>query len=131
MFLMVKCNYNHISLIYSYTLQLIHFLSCSAISTAERHKKQKYSWACQDCRATFIPICVSVDGMLGCEATDFFKWIGDMLSAKWEIDYGVVMRWVCARLLFAILRATLLCVRGSRTIWCALGLVDGASIAID
>ena len=67
-------------------------------------------------------MCVSVDGMLGCEATVFLKWNGDMLSAKWEIDYGVVMRWVCAKLSFAILCATLLCVQGSRTIWCALGL---------
>ena len=74
-------------------------------------------------------MCVSVDGMLGCEATVFLKWIGDM-SAKWEIDYGVVMRWVYARLSFAILCATLLCVQGYCTIWHALGLVDGASIAI-
>ena len=57
-------------------------------------------------------MCVSVDGTLGCEATVFLKWIGDMLSAKWKIDYGVAMRWVCTRLLFAILRATLLCAQG-------------------
>ena len=67
--------------------------------------------------------------MLGCEATAFLKRIGDMLSAKWEMDYGTVMGWVRARLSFAILRATLLCVRGSRTKWRALGLVDGVSIA--
>ena len=51
-------------------------------STVERDKKQKYSQACQNRKATFTPMCVSVDGMLGCEATVFLKWIGDMLSAK-------------------------------------------------
>ena len=53
-----------------------------------------------------------------------------MLSVKWEMDYGTVMGWVRARLSFAILRATLLCVWGSHTKWLALNLVDRASIAI-
>ena len=75
-------------------------------------------------------MCVSVYGMMGCEATALLKWIGDMWSANWEMDYGTVMGWVRARLLFMILHATLLCVWGSRTKLCTLGLVDGASIAI-
>ena len=54
-----------------------------------------------------------------------------MLSAKREMDYGTVMGWVHARLSFVILHATLLWVWGSHTKWRALGLVDGASIAID
>ena len=75
-------------------------------------------------------MCVSVYGMMGCEATAILKWIGDMLSANWEMDYGTVMGWVRARLSFMILHATLLCVWGSHTKLCTLGLVDGASIAI-
>ena len=35
------------------------------------HKKCKYLQACQDRRATFTPLCVSVDGMLGSEAQVF------------------------------------------------------------
>ena len=31
---------------------------------------------------------------------------------------------------FAILRAALLCVRGSRTKWRSLGIIDGASLPI-
>ena len=38
------------------------------LSTAEGKKKRKYLQACQDRRATFTPLCVSVDGMLGSEA---------------------------------------------------------------
>lgn len=70
----------------------------AVLSSAEYDKRQKYSQACQDCRATFSPLCMSIDGMLGCEATAFLKQIGDMLSAKWEMDYETVMGWVHARL---------------------------------
>ena len=53
-----------------------------------------------------------------------------MLLAKWDTNHGTVMEWLHVRLSFVILYATLLCVWGSPTKWCALGLVDGVSIAI-
>ena len=53
----------------------------------------------------------------------------DHLAAKWENSYSVVMGWVKARLSFAILWATMLCVRGSQASWRSLGVVDGASIS--
>ena len=68
--------------------------------------------------------------MMGHEAAMFLKRIADLLSAKWETDYGLVMGWIRTRLSFAILHATLLCIRGCRTKWRSLGLVDGASIAL-
>ena len=68
--------------------------------------------------------------MLGCEATTFLKQIGDILSAKWKMDYGTVMGQIHARLSFMILRVTLLCVQEFHTKWYALSLVNGASIAI-
>ena len=43
----------------------------------------------------------------------------------------MVMGWVRAHLSFAILRAVLLCVHGSRTKWRSLGIVDGASLPIN
>ena len=79
----------------------------------------------------FHPIvCVSVDGMMGHEATAFLQRIADLLSAKWEMDYGLVMGWIHTRLSFAILHATLLCIRGYHTKWHSLGVVNGASIAL-
>ena len=65
--------------------------------TAEGEKKCKYLRACQDRRATFTSLCVSVDGMLGSEAEFFVRRLGDVLAAKWERPYGVVMGWVRAR----------------------------------
>ena len=100
------------------------------LSCAEVEKKCKYLQACQDRRATFTPLCISVDDMLGSEAEFFVKRLGDFLAARWERPYSVVMGWVRARLSFAVLRAALLCVRGSRTKWRSLGIVDGASLPL-
>ena len=100
------------------------------LSIAEGEKKRKYLQACQDRRAMFTPLCVSVDGMLGSEAAFFVKRMSDFLAAKWERSYSVVSGWVRARLSFAILRAVLLCVRGSHTKWRSLGIIDGASLPI-
>ena len=83
------------------------------LGTAEGEKKHKYLQACQDRRATFTPLRVSVDDMLGSEAEFFVRRLGDFLAPKWERPYSVVMGWVRARLSFVILRAALLCVRGS------------------
>ena len=38
-----------------------------ALRSAESDKKKTYLQACQDCRAVFTPLCVSVDGLLGKE----------------------------------------------------------------
>ena len=95
------------------------------------NNKRKYLQACQDQRVTFTPLCVSVNGMLGSEAKFFVTRLGDFLAARWERPYSVVMGWVRARLSFANLRAALLCVRGSRTKWRSLGIVDGASLPIN
>ena len=51
------------------------------------------------------------------------KKLGDFLAAKWERPYSVVMGWVRECLSFAILRAVVLCVHGSRTRWRSLGLL--------
>lgn len=37
------------------------------LRTAEGERKHKYLQACQNCHATFTPLCVSVNIMLGSE----------------------------------------------------------------
>ena len=102
----------------------------AVLSSAECDKKKKYSQACEDQRAAFTPLRVSVDGMMGHEATALLQRNADLLSANWEMDYGLVMGWIRIGLSFAILCAALLCIRGCRTKWCSLGLVDEVSIAL-
>ena len=68
---------------------------------------------------------------MGDEAACFLKHLGRSLSMTWECHYGKVIRWLQARLAFAFVRATNVCVRGSRTKWRSLELEDGAAVPFD
>ena len=60
------------------------------LSTAEREKKAKYHQACVDRRALFIPLCLSVDGLMGREAAVFVRRMAERLSSNWDINYSLV-----------------------------------------
>ena len=100
----------------------------SVLFAAETEKKRKYLDASTARRAHFTPLCFSVDGLVGVEAASFLKRLAFCLCARWERSHADVISWIRTRLAFAILRATVLCVRGSHTRWHCLGLEDGASI---
>ena len=100
----------------------------SVILTAENEKKRKYLDASVARRAHFTPLCFSLDGVAGSEAASFLRRLAICLSLRWERSFADVIFWIRARLAFAILRATVLCVLGSRSRWRCLGLEDGASI---
>ena len=60
----------------------------------------------------------------------FLKRLGDRLAVKWERGYSEVMSWIRARLSFAVLRASILCLRASRTKWRSVEHFDGAPLAL-
>ena len=64
------------------------------LHSAEVEKKKKYSAACLAHRASFTPLCFSVDGMLGNEARFFLRRLADRLSSKRERPCSLVMGWV-------------------------------------
>ena len=97
---------------------------------AEVEKKNKYADACSARRAHFTPLCFSVDGLAGTEATCFLRRMACRLSTRWDRNYAEVLGWIRARLAFAILRASVLCIHGSRTKWRSLGFEDGAAIKL-
>ena len=88
-----------------------------AILRRAEAEKDKYLKAFEERRALFTPLCVTVVGMLGPEASRFIKHLSERLSYKWERNYSTVMCWVRTRITFAIIRASVLCLRGSRTKW--------------
>ena len=80
----------------------------------EKIKKKKYSSSClAQCRH-FSPFILSVDGLLGHEADCFLKRIASRLSRKWRQPYSVTCNHVRLRVNIAAIRATHLCLRGSR-----------------
>ena len=89
-------------------------------------KRKIYLEACSDRRAMFTPLCTSVDGLLGREANVFVKRIAERLSYKWNTNYGQVLGWIRTHLSFSILRATVLCLRGSHTKWRSINVVDSS-----
>ena len=85
-----------------------------AIAKQEKAKKQQYLENCLEQRRHFAPYVVDTYGLLGEEAKAFNKRIGLMLAEKWKSPYSAVMGFVNARVSVAILRASHLCLRGSR-----------------
>ena len=67
----------------------------SVLSSAEEEKKRKYNDAAEARRASFTPLVVSVDGVLGREAECFIQLLADKIA---EIIYSEVAEWIRARL---------------------------------
>ena len=106
----------------------LHHTPSRVLLNAEVEKKNKYTDACTTRRAHFTPLCYSVNGLAGSEATCFLKRMAFRLSTRWDKSFTEVLGWIHARLAFAILRVSVLCILGSRTKWRSLGLEDGAAI---
>ena len=98
------------------------------LTTAEREKKNKYSAACEERRALFTRLCISVDGLLGRETTRFLQRLAERLSLMWQRSYSTTISWIRTRLTFAVIRATILCLRGSHTKWQSIDIVDGSPL---
>ena len=80
----------------------------------EREKKRKHLDACLDRRRHFTPFVVSCDGLLGKEAEAAIKQIASKLAVKWKRPYSHVCGHLKARMGITIVRATHMCLRGSR-----------------
>ena len=85
-----------------------------ALASQERVKKKRYQELCFEQRRHFTPYVVCASGLLGAEAKALNKRLALLLSQKWKSPYSVTCGYVNARMSVAILRATHLCVRGSR-----------------
>ena len=89
----------------------------AVLAMALKEKKRKYTQAAQACHASFSPFVLTVNSLMAREACFVMQWIDRALSTKWSKSYGVVVGWVKTRMSIAFLRATNLCVRGSRVKW--------------
>lgn len=80
----------------------------------EREKKKKYLGPCLEQRRHFTPFVVSTDGLVGREASSLLRKLSSLLAEKSGKSYSEVRGFVNARMSIAIVRATHLCLRGSR-----------------
>ena len=61
--------------------------------------------------ATFTPLVLST----GRAATTFYKRLAAMVAEKRDVPYAVTLNWIRCRLSFALLRASIMSIRGARS----------------
>ena len=68
-----------------------HRVVTAILSSAEEEMKKKYSEAAALRQASFTPLVVSVDGVLGREANFFVKQLAQKLAHKWDKSISEVI----------------------------------------
>ena len=67
-------------------------------------------------QGTFTPLVLTVKGVMAPEASRFHKTLANKIATKTGERYDDVTRLIRVKLSFLVLRASLLCLRGSRTL---------------
>ena len=84
----------------------------------EERKKRNYMERCLYVEhATFTPLVIGTNGGMGDECEKFLKNLAELLAKKDGEEYSDVMMSLRTMLSFQVLRAAVLCVRGSRRPW--------------
>ena len=84
----------------------------------EERKKRNYMERCLYVEhATFTPLVIGTNGGMGDECEKFLKNLAELLAKEDGEEYADVMMSLRTMLSFQVLRAAVLCVRGSRRPW--------------
>ena len=82
----------------------------------ERSKRREYEQRVREVdRGTFTPLVFSSSGSAGTAASAFLKRLASLLSQKMGASYSSTIGWLRCRLSFALLRCSILCLRGCRS----------------
>ena len=84
------------------------------LQEADIVKKRIYLEACLQQSRNFSPFVALVDGLTGVEATETLKGIACHMSTKWRQPYSKTCGYVKSRIAITLVRATNLCIWGSR-----------------
>ncbi len=105
----------------------------SILSSAEQEKKRKYQNACEQRHLSFTPLVMSVDGIFASQTNSFVNTLAEKLAYRWGCSHNQVIGWLRARIAVAIIRASSMCIRGTRQNWHSANLIgfkDGAGAQI-
>ena len=82
----------------------------------ENAKKRMYEQRIREIEhSSFTPLVMSLTGGLGREAQAAYKHLASLLAAKRNSSYSTTMGWLRCSLSFALLRSSILCIRGTRS----------------
>lgn len=106
----------------------------NVLTSAEQEKQRKYLEACEQRHATFTPLVCTADALLAPQMTAFVKLMAERLAERWSRSQSVLKGWLRARIAFSVIRASSMCLRGTRKKWrCSedlLGFSDGAALGL-
>ena len=87
----------------------------SVLRTHEQEKKRTYNARIMEIdMGTFTPIVFTSKGVMGHECEKFHKCLAEKLANKKGEKYEDIMRFIRVKLSFLVLKASLLCLRGTR-----------------
>ena len=66
--------------------------------------------------ARFTPLIFATSGAMGHECSKFHQALAEKMSKKSGEKYEDIMRYIRVKISFLVLKATLLCLRGSRSL---------------
>ena len=88
----------------------------SVLRKNEQDKKREYNQRVMDIEhGTFTPLVFTTSGAMGFECSKYHKTLAEKMSRKNGEKYEDVMRYIRVKVSFLVMKATLLCLRGSRT----------------
>ena len=88
------------------------------LKSHENDKKRKYNARIMEVdHGTFTPIILTIKGVMGHECRVFHKTLSQKIAEKTGEKYSEVTRMIRVKLSFLVLKAALLCVRGSRAVY--------------
>ena len=76
---------------------------------------------------SFTPLVFSAMGGMGRESQMFFKRLSESLSDSRCQQLSVTVTWIRRKVIFALMKSVILCLRGSRTPWVKDNLTDSLS----
>ena len=83
--------------------------------THEKEKKQMYNDRILHVeKGSFTPLVFTTTGGMGPEATKYHKQVARLISAKRNEEYSDVVNWIRTKVRFALLKSTLIAIRGDR-----------------
>ena len=80
---------------------------------------------------TFTPLVFTTSGVMGHECTIYHKTLAQKISVKKNERYDDVMRYLRVKLSFLALKSTLICLRGSRSVFKSRNIVTDYDLALN
>ena len=89
----------------------------SILRKHENEKKREYNQRVIEIEhGTFTPLVYTTSGAMSHECSKFHKALAEKISQKKDEQYNEVIRYMRLNISFLVLKATLLCIRGSRKV---------------